>query len=1353
MNACLVLVLTNAVIATGLFAIVFACKSRIRNPAVLHMLWIVVLLKLLTPPLWSPQWAWLPASESAAAPFAETTVVRNVDSQIALDLQSLPTTERQSSNPVQSVGVVDHSSEVQSPTSAALSAGSLRVMASSVSPLLLAVIVWGAGAILWWGLSIGRIVRLQRCLRFAQEAPVEIQHTTAVLAQQLGLRRVPRVWLVPGRVSPMLWTFCGPALIIVPSELFDELDEPARETLLLHELAHYRRGDHWVRWLELVSLGLYWWHPIVWLLRREIRLAEELACDACVVSQRPADKRAYAEMLVYTVAFLSSAEAPAVATGVGTKSNLEGRLRKIMSSTINARVAGRVKVLEGALAILVLPLAPVLVRAQRADVNKTDPPRKAPNSASALTEKQKSVEKPAVPADELLATVVDEKGKPVAGAEVTGFLDVRPLDLKLQTDSAGQFRIPRSWHSDDNYDPQAILIVRQGKERLGWLDLQSLRTPASKKQRAAAAPASALEIVLYPRTRMVRGMFVDPDGKPLSQVRVMVDALWQGNHFGINHYHVEKDELGAATTDQTGSFVLQLPSGTDASLEPEHPDWLRTRIVLKRDVNDLGRITLGRAGRIHGRVVDASTNKPLSGQRVFAQAQGDKQGVRDFIMYGSAETDLDGKYVIGGISPGRFNVLVGGSVPKTPNEPSLTAKAIEGLDVVLGKPVQANFELTTGRRLSGKVVDVETEQPVAKIHVGYYGPARPNSGAACLMVRTKADGSFEFRVPPGVSKVYVASGDRQPAVDSHRTLEVPADRDLVDIVLQAGLKSRNSFDAVAVEELATEFKPAERDQPAAYKVRVKLQTPEGKNVNQADARTVFRGSQYTSTWTALSSTGYEIGFNPNEDGRTAFLMINANGFATARSTEFVVRKKMPDLQVQLTPEVRVPVRGRVVDEAGKAVAAARVRIARSIYGREKEFPWGLEYSTDNDGRFEIKHARLGDRIRVHIDKPGSGGVETDWYLLSGTEPLVLPDLRVGKANQDVGGVVQAPNGFPVANAKVIHTTEPRMATTTDANGKFQMSGLPTGTLFLTIESAGVPRYVCSAQAGKLDNRLIINQTSKQDDADYRATITLKPRDGKEITHMMILYGVENGELLSWRPDVGGNSHSIGFAGEARRHKGQNFAVVVAAEGYAQSKPFIIPNQRNPNSIVIDLDPAPTVTLRGRVVDEAGQPVSEARVGLSVAVNDHASYEPWRYWGLTEKVPRTDADGKFEIPGILRNSRVAVYINKAGYSGVWSERITVEKPQDIQYPELRLPAATGVFSGRVVDEQGRPVADAAVDVLDIGHIKTQTDNEGRFRLDKAPNRETWLRVTSESGEWTQKLTPDATDLKVQLKLSD
>ena len=338
MNAILILALTNAVLATGMFVIVAACKSRIHNPVVLHWLWILVLLKLLTPPLFSPQWALLPAVEPAAEFSADTTVSRHKNSGVASDLQFDRQIKAQTFSPVRPEGSLDHPAPGRVSDDAVRPDGWRRAVTGSVGPLMIVVIVWGTGTVLFWGLTAWRISRLQRYLRFAREAPMDVQATTAMLAERLGLRRCPRVWQVPGRVSPMLWTFVGPARIVVPSELFGELEWPARRTLLLHELVHYRRGDQWIRWLELVSLGLYWWHPVAWLLRREIRLAEELACDACVVSQSPTDRRAYAEMLVKTVAFLSSDDLPSLATGVGTKGSIEGRLRKIMHAASDVRV-------------------------------------------------------------------------------------------------------------------------------------------------------------------------------------------------------------------------------------------------------------------------------------------------------------------------------------------------------------------------------------------------------------------------------------------------------------------------------------------------------------------------------------------------------------------------------------------------------------------------------------------------------------------------------------------------------------------------------------------------------------------------------------------------------------------------------------------------------------------------------------------------------------------------------------------------------------------------------------------------------------------------------------------------------
>ena len=52
--------------------------------------------------------------------------------------------------------------------------------------------------------------------------------------------------------------------------------------ILAHELAHLRRRDHWVRAVELIVSTVYWWNPLVWVIRRQIHQAEDLCCDAWV---------------------------------------------------------------------------------------------------------------------------------------------------------------------------------------------------------------------------------------------------------------------------------------------------------------------------------------------------------------------------------------------------------------------------------------------------------------------------------------------------------------------------------------------------------------------------------------------------------------------------------------------------------------------------------------------------------------------------------------------------------------------------------------------------------------------------------------------------------------------------------------------------------------------------------------------------------------------------------------------------------------------------------------------------------------------------------------------------------------
>ena len=236
-----------------------------------------------------------------------------------------------------------------------------------------------------------RIIQFQRLLKDVQPAPDEWQSHTDDLAGRVGLGSCPSICLVPGRVPPMLWAIGGWPQLLIPSQLWTEMGTDERTSLLLHELAHLKRRDHWVRWLELVVAGLYWWHPVVWWARRALREAEEQCCDAWVVWAMPNQARTYAAALLAAVEFVSGARpAPAAASatsGSGHVSCLKRRLKMIVRAKTPKGLswAGRIAVLG--VAALLLPLAPSW--AQNNKLTPTEPARlTAVEESDRLTEIQ-----------------------------------------------------------------------------------------------------------------------------------------------------------------------------------------------------------------------------------------------------------------------------------------------------------------------------------------------------------------------------------------------------------------------------------------------------------------------------------------------------------------------------------------------------------------------------------------------------------------------------------------------------------------------------------------------------------------------------------------------------------------------------------------------------------------------------------------------------------------------------------------------------------------------------------------------------------------------------------------------------
>jgi beta-lactamase regulating signal transducer with metallopeptidase domain len=360
MGTLLEIVLSNAVVAALLALAAAALSALCRRPALAHRLWLLVLLKLVTPPL-------LPVHLPPAAHGVLAGLLNRPGHADASRADSAPTQEVNPAGPEALTPAVAAEGPPPTAPPEAEAVTPLPGEPASPAPCLawlsasgpaLLVPLWLATALVWLGWNAVQMARFGRLLRHTLPAPTDLQGEADGLARRLGLRRAPAVRLVPGAVPPMVWGV-GPAQrLLFPARLLGRLDAGQRASLLLHELAHVRRGDPWVRVLELVVLPLYWWHPVAWWARRELHEAEEQCCDAWVVWALEGSGRTYALALLQAVALCANVRCPLplAASGIGQVPHLRRRLTMIMQGKTPRSLsrAGVVTVLG--LGLLLLPL-------------------------------------------------------------------------------------------------------------------------------------------------------------------------------------------------------------------------------------------------------------------------------------------------------------------------------------------------------------------------------------------------------------------------------------------------------------------------------------------------------------------------------------------------------------------------------------------------------------------------------------------------------------------------------------------------------------------------------------------------------------------------------------------------------------------------------------------------------------------------------------------------------------------------------------------------------------------------------------------------------------------------------------
>jgi len=326
---------TNALLATVLAALAVVITRRWTNPALAHFLWLLVLARLLAPPLLGIPIAWRTESSPVAS-----AILPAID-ELAVPLATVDAGNIAASLPAE-------------PASPAASPSLAWNWAWPVGG------VWLAGSCVFLGLLARDVRRFRRLLMLAQPADERLQQRIASLSATFDLRQSPRLFVVPGRFPPTLWGFGRRATVLLPTEFLERLDRAEIDTVLAHELAHLKRGDRWVRLLEIAALTIYWWHPIAWLAVRRLRAAEELCCDGWVAHLLPAQAKSYARSLLAAVEFLAppSRSVPLPGVGMSAKSlaQVQRRITMILARGSAFRLSNKGRVAALCLAALLLPL-------------------------------------------------------------------------------------------------------------------------------------------------------------------------------------------------------------------------------------------------------------------------------------------------------------------------------------------------------------------------------------------------------------------------------------------------------------------------------------------------------------------------------------------------------------------------------------------------------------------------------------------------------------------------------------------------------------------------------------------------------------------------------------------------------------------------------------------------------------------------------------------------------------------------------------------------------------------------------------------------------------------------------------
>jgi beta-lactamase regulating signal transducer with metallopeptidase domain/protocatechuate 3,4-dioxygenase beta subunit/peroxiredoxin len=361
-NIALPMLIQSSVLIVAMLVLDLLLRRRVKA-VVRYGIWLLVLVKLVLPPSLAAPTSlvyWIGARLPSFPSQVETVIPEPPAAPLTVSMTEQPIARAE---PRFAPPVEYEAPAFDPPSRAATAAPEPVVFVSPPPPITwqaMVFLAWLVVVVVMTLLLIQRAFFVRGLVAQSKQAPKAMGSLLERCRQQMGVGRAVGLRLTSLSASPSVCGL-GKPRILMPQCMIAQLDAQQMKSILLHELAHVKRGDLWVNLVQALLQIAYFFHPLLWLANLMIRRVREQAVDETVLATMGDEAEDYPRTLlnVSKLAFGRPALSLRLIGVVESKKALTARIRHIVTRPFpkTAKLGLTGLVLVATVAAVLLPMA------------------------------------------------------------------------------------------------------------------------------------------------------------------------------------------------------------------------------------------------------------------------------------------------------------------------------------------------------------------------------------------------------------------------------------------------------------------------------------------------------------------------------------------------------------------------------------------------------------------------------------------------------------------------------------------------------------------------------------------------------------------------------------------------------------------------------------------------------------------------------------------------------------------------------------------------------------------------------------------------------------------------------------